>query len=202
MLKGSKQIRILGEAATGQQGIQIVKDLYPEVVVLDLKLPDISGLEVARQLFQIDPNIKILVLTAVTNDLFPFRLLEMGVLGYISKDCSQNELIAAIKAVAARQRVITPKIANRLALSKINFKSDSMFDSLSEREMEVMLMVICGVSISDIARKLGLSSKTIHSYRSRVFEKLNVKNDVGLTLLMAQKKLLELKEGDAANVSA
>ncbi len=194
MLKEVKGMQVVGEAATGLEGVQVVKDLCPEVVILDFKLPDISGLEVTHKLLRIQPDIKILIVTSAINDLFPFRLLEAGVQGYLTKGSSRDELIKAVKTVALGQRVISPEIASRLALAKIDYKTNSSFNSLSDREMEVMLMVIRGVSVRNIARKLHLSGKTIHSYRSRIFEKLNVKNDVALTLMAVQHGIIELEE--------
>ncbi len=197
MLKEVKGMQVVGEAATGLEGVQVVKDLRPDVVILDFKLPDISGLEVTHKLLRIQPDIKILIVTSAINDLFPFRLLEAGVLGYLTKGSTREELIKAVKTVALGERVISPEIASRLALAKIDYKTNSSFNSLSDREMEVMLMVIRGVSVRTIARKLHLSGKTIHSYRSRIFEKLNVKNDVALTLMAVQHGIIELEEAAA-----
>ncbi len=194
MLKEVKGIQVVGEAGTGNEGVQLVRDLHPHVVILDFKLPDISGLEVTNKLLRIDPDIKILIVSSAINNLFPFRLLEAGAQGYLTKDTSKEELVRAIKAVSVGQRVISPEIASRLALAKVDHKSDAAFHDLSDREMEVMMMVIRGVLVKDIADKLHLSPKTVHSYRSRIFEKLNVKNDVALTLLAIRHGVIGLEE--------
>ena len=194
MLEGAKGIQIVGEAATGNEGINLVRDLHPNVVVLDFRLPDITGLEVTSKMLRIDSELKILIVTSATNDLVPFRLLEAGAQGYLTKDATKDELIRSIKAVNAGQRIISPEIASRLALSKINFKTNAAFNSLSDREMEVMMMVIKGVLVKDIADKLYLSPKTVHSYRSRIFDKLNVKNDVALTLLALRHGIISIDE--------
>ena len=194
MLEGAKGIQIVEEAATGNEGINLVRDLHPNVVVLDFRLPDITGLEVTSKMLRIDSELKILIVTSATNDLVPFRLLEAGAQGYLTKDATKDELIRSIKAVNAGQRIISPEIASRLALSKINFKTNAAFNSLSDREMEVMMMVIKGVLVKDIADKLYLSPKTVHSYRSRIFDKLNVKNDVALTILALRHGIISIDE--------
>lgn len=194
LLQDVKGIQIIGEAANGNDGVQLVRERHPELVVLDYKLPDITGLEVTGRLLRIDPNLKILVVTSAVNNLFPFRILEAGAHGYLTKDCTKDELVKAIKAVAAGQHVISPEIASRLALAKIDNKNSNSFHELTDREMEVLMMVIRGVMVNDIAVRLFLSPKTVHSYRSRIFEKLSVENDVALTLLAIREGLITLEE--------
>lgn len=199
MLKEIKDITIIGEAGTGHEGIQLAKRLHPDVIILDFKLPDISGLEVALKLFRINLNLKILILTAAINDLFPFRLFEVGIHGYLTKDTSKEELVHAIKTIYGGQRVISPEIASRLALAKIAPQSNSIFHSLTNREIEVMMMAIRGLSVKEIASKLFLSPKTIHSYRSHIFEKLKVENDVSLTLLAIRHGIITYEEVNIEN---
>ena len=152
MLKEITDITIIGEAGTGHEGIQLAKRLHRDVIILDFKLPDISGLEVALKLFRINLNLKILILTAAINDLFPFRLFEVGIHEYLTKDTSKEELVHAIKTIYGGQRVISPEIASRLALAKIAPQSNSIFHSLTNREIEVMMMAIRGLSVKEIAR--------------------------------------------------
>lgn len=194
MLQDAKEIQIIGEAGTGTEAVQLVREVHPNVVLLDFKLPDISGLEVTTRLLRIDPSLKILVVSSAINDLFPFRLLEAGAQGYLTKDASRDELIRGIKAVNNGLRVISPEVASRLALAKIDVKSNHSFHELTDREMEVMMMVIRGDLVKDIAERLFLSPKTVHSYRSRIFEKLHVENDVALTLLAIREGLITLEE--------
>lgn len=197
MLQDVKGVQVIGEAGTGNDGVQLARELRPQIVLLDFKLPDISGLEVTSRLLRLDPGLKILVLSAATNELFPFRILEAGAQGYLTKDCTKEELVRAIRAVYAGQHVISPEIASRLALAKIDDKSNTYFHELTDREMEVLMMVIRGVIVSDIAERLFLSPKTVHSYRSRIFEKLKVENDVALTLLAIREGLITLEEAGA-----
>ena len=198
MLEDVKGIQVIGEAGTGNEGVQLVRELHPQIVVLDFKLPDITGLEVTNRLLRMDPHLKILVVSSAINDLFPFRILEAGAHGYLIKDASKEELVRAVKAVSSGQRVISPSIASRLALAKIDErKSSSTFNELSDREMEVLMMVIRGAMVNEIASRLFLSPKTIQSYRSRLFEKLKVENNVALTLLAIREGLITIDEAGA-----
>lgn len=194
ILNGEDGIKLVGEAATGNEGIKLVRELQPSVVILDFKLPDISGFEVTKKLIKLDSDIKVLVVTAATDDLMPFRLLEAGVRGFLSKDTPQEELLRAIKKIHTGQRVISPEIASRLVLAKVDYHEETVFSLLSSKETEVMMMVIQGQSVEEIAASLYLSPKTVHSHRSRIFKKLGVKNDVGLTLLAIRHDLLSLDE--------
>ncbi len=198
MLEDVKGIRVIGEAGTGNEAVQLVRELHPQIVVLDFKLPDITGLEVTNRLLRLDSHLKILVVSSAINDSFPFRILEAGAHGYLIKNASKEELVRAIKSVCAGKRVISPSIASRLALAKIDeSKSSSTFNELSDREMEILMMVIRGVMVNEIAGRLFLSPKTIHSYRSRLFEKLKVENNVALTLLAIREGLITIDEAGA-----
>lgn len=194
MLHEVKGIAVVGDAGTGLEGIELVRRLNPDVVILDLKLPDQTGLEVTQKVLRLNPDIKILIVSSVINDLFLFRVLEAGAHGYITKEVSQEELINAIKSVVAGQRILSPQLAKRLALAKTDYKKDNVFADISDREMEVMLMVVRGVPVKDMAEKLNISHKTIHSYRSRIFEKLNVKSDLAVTLLAIHHGLIVLED--------
>ena len=123
------------------------------------------------------------------------RLLQIGAAGYITKGSSMDEMVQAIRAVRSVQRYISPEIASCLAFRHVNTdKDESPFESLSERELQVMLMITKGTKVQDIADKLCLSPKTVNSYRYRIFEKLGVKNDVELTLLAIRHGLVESEE--------
>lgn len=194
MIEAEKNIQVIGEAGTGMEGIRLVRSVKPDIVLLDIKLPDISGLEVTHKILTQESPPKILIVSAITNDLFPFRILEAGAHGYITKNASQEELINAIKTVNNNQRYISAEVAHKLALSRLSANMPVNFSSLSDRETEVMLMVIRQVSVKEIAQKLHLSAKTVHSYRSRIFEKLHVKNDTALTLLAIKQGIVEIEE--------
>ena len=126
----------------------------------------------------------------------PFRLLEAGARGYLTKSASGEELVNSIRELYAGKSVISPDIAKKLALAKINHQSaqDNPFETLSGRELEVMMMVVHCVPVREIAKKLHVSSKTVHSYRTRIFEKVGVKNDVALTVKAIAYGIMTIEE--------
>jgi len=188
-------IKVIGEARSGEEAVKVVRKLKPQVVLMDVKMPGIGGFEATRKILRIDPDIKVLVVTICNNDLYPARLLQIGASGYITKGSTMEEMIQAIRAVNAGQRYISPEIASRLAFKHVSDAGESPFEMLSERELQVMLMITMGMKVQDIADKLCLSPKTVNSYRYRIFEKLKVTGDVELTLLAIRHGLAEAEEG-------
>jgi two-component system, NarL family, invasion response regulator UvrY len=176
-------IKVIAEAKSGEEAIRLARQLKPSVVLMDVKMPGIGGFEATRKLLRLDPDVKVLIVTICTNDVYPSKLLQVGAAGYLTKGSSMNEMIQAIRAVYVGQRYISPEIASRLAFKHVSDQEDTPFDQLSERELQVMLMITRGTRVQAIAEQLHLSSKTVNSYRYRIFEKLNVRNDVELTLL-------------------
>lgn len=187
-------IRVVGEAKSGEEAIQAGRKLKPQVVLMDVKMPGIGGYEATRKLLRVDPDIKVLIVTTCNNDMYPARLLQAGASGYLTKGSSIEEMVQAIRSVSAGQRYISPEIASRLAFRHVSDNDETPFDILSERELQVMMMITSGQKVHDIADKLCLSSKTVNSYRYRIFDKLNVKNDVELTLLAIRHGLTELDD--------
>ncbi len=191
LLADQSGLKVVGEAESGEIAINVARKTTPQVVLMDVKMPGIGGLEATRKLLRIDPDIKILVLTACDEDPFPSRLLQAGAAGYLTKDCGVDEMVQAIKAVNAGQRYISPVIAQQLALKHLSDNEASPFDVLSERELQVMIMITSGQKVQDISTKLCLSPKTVNSYRYRLFEKLNINSDVELTHLAIRYGLLD-----------
>ncbi len=191
-------IKVIAEARSGEEGVKLARKLKPEVVLMDVKMPGIGGFEATRKLLRIDPDIKVLIVTICNNDLYPARLLQVGASGYLTKGATMEEMIQAIRAVHSGQRYISPEIASRLAFKHVSDVEESPFESLSERELQVMLMITMGMKVQEIADKLCLSPKTVNSYRYRIFEKLKVKNDVELTLLGIRHGLVESEETHAS----
>ncbi|ACJ20118.1 response regulator [Coxiella burnetii] len=197
MLEQIKGIRIVGEASTGEEGLALRREKEPGVVILDFQLPDTNGLELARRLLRRDPEIKILVVTAMEGELLPMRLLEVGVRGFITKSSDSAELERAIRAVHSGQRYIGSAIASRLALSKTT-AAKSPFDQLSNRQIEVLLLLAKGMNAESIAKQLHITAKTVNSHRYRMFEKLGVKNDVELIKLAVQYGLIDIDKTTSA----
>ncbi|WP_010597001.1 UvrY/SirA/GacA family response regulator transcription factor [Rickettsiella massiliensis] len=187
----AKDIKVVGEAESGEAAITLVKDTKPDIVLMDIKMPGMGGLDATRRLVRVNPKIKIIVVTVFGDAPFPVRLVRAGASGYITKDTCAEELVTAIRKVMGGQIYITPEIAQKMALRQVTDASKSPFAKLSERELQVMYMVTRGIKVNEIAKKLYLSPKTVNTYRYRLYEKLNVHNDVELTHLALRYGLLE-----------
>jgi two-component system invasion response regulator UvrY len=194
MLDTVQGIKVVGEASSGEEALTEARKLNPDVVLMDVRMPGIGGYEATRKLIRAHPDMKVLVVTVCDNDFYPARLLQVGAAGYLTKGATMEEMVQAIRSVHHGQRYISPDIAARLAFRHVSDEDDSPFKSLSERELQVVLMITKGMKVQDIAAKLFLCAKTINSYRYRTFEKVGVKNDVELTLLAMKHKLIDLKE--------
>lgn len=184
-------IKVIGEASTGEEALKLARKSRPNVVLMDVKMPGIGGFEATRKIRRIDSDIRVLALSVCDNDLYPARLLQAGASGYITKGASIDEMVRAIRTIHSGQRYIAPDIANRLALRHVTNKDASPFELLSERELQVMMMITRGTNAQAIAESLHLSAKTVNSYRYRIFSKLKVKNDVALTLLAIRHGVVE-----------
>ena len=183
-------IEIVGEAESGELALTVVKEMQPDVILLDMKMPGMDGWEVTRRLKKTNPEIKIIVLTSVNSDPFPGRLLQLGAMGYLTKESSMDEMVIAIRKVMQGQRYLSALIAQKMAISSLDESKKSPFDELSEREMQVMLMLARGLSVAEIASSLFLSTKTVNGYRYRMFDKLAVKNDVELIYLAMKHRVI------------
>lgn len=184
-------IKVIGEAADGESAIKMLKDHEPHIILMDIKMPGMGGLEATKKILRNYSEVKIIALTICEDDLFPSRLLQAGAYGYLTKGASVPEMVKAIRSVYAGQRYISPEIASQLAIKHITDQGETPFDTLSERELQVALMIVNSHKVQEISDKLCLSPKTVNSYRYRIFEKLNIKSDVELTHLAFRHNLLD-----------
>ncbi|MBT3461142.1 MAG: UvrY/SirA/GacA family response regulator transcription factor [Gammaproteobacteria bacterium] len=191
LLEDESGLQIVGEASSGEEAIEAVDALNPQVILMDVQMPGIGGLEATRRCLRIAPDVKVIALSMHDGEPFPSKLFEAGAKGYVSKRSDPEELILAIRKVMAGQRYISTDIAQNLALRPFAEAQQSPFEQLSGREMQIALMVIRGMGAAEMGKKLILSPKTVNSYRYRIFEKLDLKNDVELTKLAIQHGLLE-----------
>jgi len=198
MLSSAQGIRVTGEACSGEEALTLAKSKRPDVILMDLKMPGIGGIEATKKLSRMLPEAKIVIVTVCDDDLFPSRVLQAGAVGYITKGAELEEMLRAIKSVHSGQRYISPEIARLLALRHLDDTGKSPFEVLSERELQVFMMITQGAKVQDIADKLCLSSKTVNSYRYRIFEKLGVKNDVELTHLAIKHGVIELVDQETS----
>ncbi|WP_261641757.1 UvrY/SirA/GacA family response regulator transcription factor [Erwinia mallotivora] len=184
ILEDIKGFQVVGEANCGEDAVKWCRSNPVNVVLMDMNMPGIGGLEATRKIVRYNPDIKIIMLTIHTENPLPARVMQAGAAGYLSKGAAPQEVVNAIRQVNAGQRYIASDIAQQMALSQIEpQKTDSPFDSLSERELQIMLMITRGQKVAEISEQLSLSPKTVNSYRYRMFSKLNISGDVELTHL-------------------
>ncbi len=191
LLADVEGLEIVGQAENGEQAIDMVKALKPDVVLMDIQMPGIGGMEATRRCLRVDPELKIIAVTVYDDEPYPTRLLKVGAVGYLTKNADINEMVTAIRKVMSGQRYISSEVAQQLALRPFSNRESSPFELLSAREMQITLMVIIGHAAPDISEKLSLSPKTVNSYRYRIFEKLGVRNDVGLTRLAIKHGIID-----------
>ena len=192
LLSDIEDFEIVAEANSGEQAIEFVATHPVDVILMDIKMPGIGGLEATSRLLQIEPKLKIIVLSAFTDDPYPYHLAAAGAKGYLTKACPIQEIINAIRAVFSGETYFESKIAGQLVLKTIKGEpNQSPFSLLSTREMQVVLMLMNACTVTDIAHKLHLSDKTVSTYRYRVFGKLQIKNNVELIRLAMQHGVLE-----------
>lgn len=192
MLSDSSDLNVVGEADSGEQAYNMVRELLPDVVLMDIRMPGIGGLEATRKIKQRFPQVKILALSACEEEPFPTRLLQAGASGYLTKGACIEETVRAIRQVAAGHHYLSSAIAQQMALKAYDSKQlDNPFEQLSEREMQISLMIASGQKIQMISDLLCVSPKTVNTHRYRIFTKLNIANDVELALLAVRHNLIE-----------
>jgi len=180
MLDDVKGVQIIGEAEDGEEAVHRARNERPNVILMDLMMPGIGGLEATRRICL---DIKVVILSACDQAPFPYQALKAGASGYVTKGASAAELGTAIKRAFVGKRYLSVDVAQALAVSSFEEDGSAPFDQLSNREMQIMMMVVNCHRVNDISSRLHLSPKTVNSYRYRIFEKLNVKSDVELALL-------------------
>ncbi len=195
ILAGEGTLKVVGEAASGEEGIRLAKELKPDIILMDVELPGLSGLEATERILKTDAGIRVVVLTAHSQPPLPTRLLEVGARGYLTKSCGARELISAVKAVARGERYLSADIAQQLALSLLPGTPQSPFQELTTRELEIALMLIQGMKPTLIGEVINLSPKTVASHKYKIYEKTGVKSEVELLRLALQYGLVKPDPG-------
>jgi DNA-binding NarL/FixJ family response regulator len=176
-------MEIVAESEDGESGLNHIRRLAPDVALVDVHMPGVSGVEVTQRVRRAKLATHIVILTMLGEAPFPRRLLEAGASGYLTKGCPAEELIRAIRAVTSGRRYLSADVAQQLALEATSNTGGSPFDELSARELEIAMMLARGRSMPDIAGRLNISAKTVATYKYRLFDKLNVDNVVTLSHL-------------------
>ena len=191
LLQNSSEIEIVAEAESGEQGCKAYVDFNPDVVVMDLSLPGMGGLEAIRRITARDARAKILVFSMHENTVFVDQALNAGAKGYITKNSAPNVLISAIKEIAEGGVYIDADIAQHLAFQKAR-NQETPFSNLSTREFEIFCLLAEGSNTSQIAKRLSLSYKTVANYTTQIKNKLNVKTVAELARLALSHNIVQL----------
>ena len=181
LLKAADDIEVVGEAATGREGLEIVRKGQCDVLLLDISLPDQSGIDTLRTILQGQPKFPIVILSGFSAQQYAVNLLKMGAKGFLNKECSPDELIKAIRTVATGRRHVSAEVGEILAQGFDRDTDMALHTELSDREFQVFLRLAKGEAVSDIATILSLSVKTISTYRTRVMEKMCLQSNSDLT---------------------
>ena len=184
-------LTVVADADNGNDAILHVKEHNPDVAILDINMPGLNGMKTTEILRRDFPDLKIVIISMHSDELFPHRLIKAGANAYLTKDSSIVEITHAINEVMASRNYICSEVAQKLALSNTGNGGASPFKILSKRELEVLGLMIKGLKVSDISEKLSLSPKTVSTYRYRLFGKLSVDNDIELTKLAMQHGFIE-----------
>jgi two-component system invasion response regulator UvrY len=191
ILEDVRGIKVVGEAQSGETAVTFCRQHHPDVILMDMNMPGIGGLEATRKILRIRPDVRIIVLTIHCENPFPTKVMQAGAAGYLTKGAAPDEMIQAIRLVHSGQRYISPEIAQQMALSQFASADENPFKSLSERELQIMMMITKGQKVTDISEQLNLSPKTVNSYRYRLFSKLGINGDVELTHLAIRYGMLD-----------
>jgi len=182
---------VVDEASNGQEVLGKVWENDYDVVLLDISMPGRSGLDILKQLKNERPKLAVLVLSMYSEEQYAIRALRAGASGYMTKESAPDELIEAIRKVSTGRKYISPTVAEKLAVSLEANDERPAHENLSDREYQVMCMIASGKTIKTIADELSLSVKTVSTYRTRILEKMRMKNNAELTHYSIQNRLVE-----------
>ena len=197
LLEREKDLEVVGEAADGEEAVKLIEQLRPDVAIIDIAMPKLSGVEVTRQIKPRCPSTAVLILTAYDNDEYVFALLEAGAAGYLLKDVDSREVVEAVRAVHAGESVLHPVIARKVIsrlISSATKVGEGKPIELSEREIEVLKLAARGLSNKDIATKLFISKRTVQGHLGSIFNKLNVGSRTEAVFRAVKRGLLSFGE--------
>jgi DNA-binding NarL/FixJ family response regulator len=190
IIADSPDMEIVGEAATSQEALELVRSGSFDLIILDISMPGQNGLEILRELKSESPALKVIILSMYPEEQYAIRSLRDGASAYLTKGSQPEELILAIKTVASGKRYITPSVADRLATYIEDNSKRPPHETLSDREMEILMLIGSGKQVSDIAEELNLSIKTVSTYRSRILLKMNMETNAQLIRYSLQHGLV------------
>jgi NarL family two-component system response regulator LiaR len=185
-------IEVVGEAGDGQEALAMIEALSPDVVVMDLLMPRLSGIEATQRIRELRPSTKVIVLTSFLDDEKIFAAVRAGAAGYLLKDVRPQELGEAIRTVSRGEALLHPAVAAKLMQEFAHEDQPSPAQALTEREMEVLRLIARGRANKEIARELGVAEKTAKTHVSNILQKLNLADRTQAALYAVREKLVEL----------
>lgn len=190
-LSETPDIKVVGEARTGKEVLKKIPDPNIDVVLLDISMPDINGLEILKAIRSQSSCPAVLILTIYKEEQYAMRFFKAGASGYLTKSGPADQIVKAIRKVSQGEQYITPVLAEQLASRLESGNEISPHDSLSAREYQVMCMIATGKTVSEISQELGLSVTTVSTYRSRILEKMKLKNNAQLICYVLKNDLVQ-----------
>ena len=198
LLEAQPDIEIRAEAETGQEAVSKVRSLRPDVILMDIQMPDLNGIEATKQIKKLAPETAVLALTMHEDDQYFFEMLQAGASGYLPKRAAPDELVTAIRTVARGEVFLYPSLATRLVQDFLKRGSvdqeQEIYDQLTPREREVLILIAEGLSNGEIADKLVISIKTVDRHRENIMRKLNMHNRIELVKYAIRTGLIELED--------
>lgn len=191
IISQESDLKVIGEAGNVSEAIALLEKQPIDVLLLDLNMPGKSGLDAIGELLRQFKNLRILVMSAYPEDQFAKRVLRAGASGYLPKDSAPDQLVTAVRKVAQGQRFLTPAIAEQLAADLGPESLAKPHESLSDREMQVLLHIALGKSTSEIANDFSISPKTVSTYRTRILQKLRLRSNADLTRYALEHRLID-----------
>lgn len=188
-----EEIEVVGEAASGVEGVELVAQLLPDVVLMDLVMPAMDGIEATRRIRHISPSTQVIVLTSYSEDERIFPAIKAGALSYLLKDVGPEELVRAIKAARRGEATLHPAVAGRL-MQELTVTRSSPLDELTEREREVLACIARGMSNAEIANHLTIGERTVKTHVSNILSKLHLQDRTQAALLALRERLVSLDQ--------
>jgi DNA-binding NarL/FixJ family response regulator len=190
-VKNLAEVKLIDEAVNGNEAWAKIKDGSYDLVILDVSMPGMSGLDVLRNIKERNLQTRVLMLSVHPQEQYAVRAFKMGASGYISKDCAFEELTLAIKKITSGGRYISSAFAEKLAFGVFDSGTCPIHEKLSERELQVMVMLAKGKSVSEIAKEIFISDKTVSTHRAHILEKMGMKKNAELTMYAIKNNLIE-----------
>ena len=195
LLANEEEIEVIGEAKNGREALTIIEETLPDVILMDIAMPGLNGLEATRRIKKKFPRMKVLVLTMYTNEEYIFQILNAGANGYLVKETAFQDLISAIKAVYKNEAFMSPSISKKVINSYIKRAQNDEKETceiLTTREREILQLIAEGNSSKKIAELLFISPKTVETHRTHIMDKLNIHNRTGLVKYAIRKGIVDV----------